>query len=244
MATKKTNAKTQKAKAKAAKKTKSKTSTYTVKKGDTLAKIAKKYKTTTANLKKLNNLKTTKIKTGQKLKVPKAAAKNSKTTKKQTTSNNTTKKPTTTNKTTPAPVKKPYVPKAGKIGTLGDLTFTVSRNTIKTFEDMSWNKTASIATHDRIGRRDLTEFLGMEPDTMDFEITFSVFLGTNPLKQFAVAKKMQENGTAAVLTLGGKVYGSYKWLIQSQAITLKRFDNTGNLLELTTKIKIIEYPKR
>ena len=55
---------------------------------------------------------------------------------------------------------------------------------------------------------------------------------------------MQENGTAAVLTLGGKVYGSYKWLIQSQAIALKRFDNTGNLLELTTKIKIIEYPKR
>ena len=43
MAAKKTNAKTQKAKAKAAKKTKSKTSTYTVKKGDTLAKIAKKY---------------------------------------------------------------------------------------------------------------------------------------------------------------------------------------------------------
>ena len=86
MATKKTNAKTQKAKAKAAKKTKSKTSTYTVKKGDTLAKIAKKYKTTTANLKKLNNLKTTKIKTGQKLKVPKAAAKNSKTTKKPTAS--------------------------------------------------------------------------------------------------------------------------------------------------------------
>ena len=75
MAAKKTNAKTQKAKAKAAKKTKSKTSTYTVKKGDTLAKIAKKYKTTTANLKKLNNLKTTKIKVGQKLKVPKAEAK-------------------------------------------------------------------------------------------------------------------------------------------------------------------------
>lgn len=239
-----TNTKTQKAKAKTAKKTKSTTSTYTVKKGDTLAKIAKKYKTTTSNLKKLNNLKSTKLTVGKKLKVPKATAKSTKTTKKTTTSNSTAKKTNTTSKTTTATVKKAYVPKAGKIGTFGNLTFTVSQNAIKTFEDMSWSKTASIATHDRIDRRDLTEFLGMEPDSIEFEMTFSVFLGVNPLKAFAVATKMQENGTAAVLTLGGTVYGSYKWLIQSQAITLKRFDNTGNVLELTTKVKLIEYPKR
>ena len=72
MAAKKTNAKTQKAKAKAAKKTKSKTSTYTVKKGDTIAKIAKKYKTTVDMIARLNGIENpNKINAGDKLYIPK-----------------------------------------------------------------------------------------------------------------------------------------------------------------------------
>lgn len=45
------------------------TSTYTVKKGDTLSKIAKTYGTTVATLKSWNNLKSNNIKIGQKLSV-------------------------------------------------------------------------------------------------------------------------------------------------------------------------------
>jgi LysM repeat protein len=50
-------------------KTPAKTTTYKVKRGDTLSAIAKKYKTTISSLKKLNNLKTDKIYVGQALKV-------------------------------------------------------------------------------------------------------------------------------------------------------------------------------
>lgn len=49
-------------------------STYIVKLGDTLSELAIKYKTTVANLKKLNGLKTDVIKVGQKLKVPTVAS--------------------------------------------------------------------------------------------------------------------------------------------------------------------------
>ncbi|PLT27885.1 LysM peptidoglycan-binding domain-containing protein [Peribacillus deserti] len=51
-----------------------KTAVYTVKKGDNLYRIAIKYKTTVAALKKLNNLKSESLKIGQKLKVPAAAS--------------------------------------------------------------------------------------------------------------------------------------------------------------------------
>lgn len=44
--------------------------TYTVKSGDTLSKIAASYRTTVRELQKLNELPTTQIKVGQKLKVP------------------------------------------------------------------------------------------------------------------------------------------------------------------------------
>jgi LysM repeat protein len=47
-------------------------SLYTVKSGDTLGKIAKDHKTTVSELQKLNNLTTTQIKVGQKLKMPSA----------------------------------------------------------------------------------------------------------------------------------------------------------------------------
>ncbi|WP_158553316.1 glycosyl hydrolase family 18 protein [Peribacillus saganii] len=50
--------------------TASKTSLYTVKRGDTLYRIAASYKTSVANVKKINKLKTDTVKIGQKLKVP------------------------------------------------------------------------------------------------------------------------------------------------------------------------------
>lgn len=59
--------------------------TYTVKKGDTLYSIAKKYNTTVNNIKSLNNLSTSTLRIGQKLKIP----------PKETTTPSTTPTPNT-----------------------------------------------------------------------------------------------------------------------------------------------------
>ncbi|WP_171051019.1 LysM peptidoglycan-binding domain-containing protein [Bacillus sp. BHET2] len=56
----------------------SKSATYKVKKGDNLSAIAKKYKTTVSNLKKINNLKNDRIYVGQVLKVTGAGTASSK----------------------------------------------------------------------------------------------------------------------------------------------------------------------
>ncbi|MED1471911.1 peptidoglycan endopeptidase [Bacillus salipaludis] len=61
------------------------TSTYVVRSGDSLSKIAVKYRTTVSELKKLNNLKSDRIYVGQKLKVP---GKTNTTTTTTTTSTN------------------------------------------------------------------------------------------------------------------------------------------------------------
>ena len=76
----------------------------------------------------------------------------------------------------------------GKIGSFGNLAFSVSDKTVKTFDGMSWKVSAKYATHDRHLKEDLLEFLGPEPGSISFSMKFSVFLGTNPLKE---VKKLQ-----------------------------------------------------
>ena len=100
-----------------------------------------------------------------------------------------------------------------KIGSLGSLVFSVSENTVRTFDELSWKVSAKYATHDRHIKRDVLEFLGPEPGTISFKMAFSVFHGTNPLNEIKKLNKMCNKGNISTLVLGGKKYGSYKWVI-------------------------------
>lgn len=131
-----------------------------------------------------------------------------------------------------------------KIGTFGDLTFLVSDNTVRTFDGMTWDFSASYATHDRHIQADLLEFLGPDPDGISFSMVFSVFLGTNPFNEVKKLREMVKNGNAERLVLGGKVYGDYKWVMQKGSTELQRFDNKGNLWAAKVKVTLKEYPKR
>jgi hypothetical protein len=131
-----------------------------------------------------------------------------------------------------------------KIGSFGSLVFSVSDNTVRTFDELSWKVSAKYATHDRHIKRDVLEFLGPEPDTISFTMAFSVLHGTNPLYEVEKLNKVTSKGIANRLILGGKKYGSYKWVITSVSNTLKKYDNKGNCWAATAKVTIKEYPKR
>lgn len=45
-----------------------------------------------------------------------------------------------------------------KIGSLGNLVFSVSENTVRTFDELSWKVSSKYATHDRHIKRDVLEF--------------------------------------------------------------------------------------
>jgi len=130
------------------------------------------------------------------------------------------------------------------IGSFGDLVFSVSNNTVRTFESMSWDFSADYATHDRHIKADLLEYMGPGIEGISFSIAFSVFLGVNPLKEVKKLRKMVREGYAERLVIGGKVYGSYKWVMQKGTVDFRRFDNKGNLLAAKVKVTLKEYPKR
>lgn len=131
-----------------------------------------------------------------------------------------------------------------RIGSFGDLVFSVSDKTVRTFDSMSWDFSADYATHDRHIKADLLEYIGPSIETISFSMVFSVFLGVNPLKEIRRLRNMVQSGYAQRLVIGGKVYGSYKWVMQKGTVDLKRFDRQGELWAATAKVTLKEYPKR
>ncbi len=131
-----------------------------------------------------------------------------------------------------------------KIGSFGTLVFSVSDNTVRTFESMNWDFSANYATHDRHIKADLLEYMGPEIETISFSMFFSAFLGINPLNEVEKLRNIVREGYAERLILGGSVYGNYKWVMQKGTIDLKRFDDKGNLLAAKAKVTLKEYPKR
>ena len=67
------------------------------------------------------------------------------------------------------------------IGCLGDVVFTVSRDVVRTLDNMTWGGSARYATHERHLTNALTEYTGLDPDT----ITFDILLLVCPLLEFA-----------------------------------------------------------
>lgn len=131
-----------------------------------------------------------------------------------------------------------------QVGSFGNLVFSVSDRTVRTFDGMSWDFSANYATHDRHIKADILEYMGPEIEEVSFSMYFSVFLGVNPANEIEKLRKMVRNGNTDRLVIGGKVYGSYKWVMQKGSVTMKRFDQKGNLWVAEAKVTLKEYPKR
>lgn len=131
-----------------------------------------------------------------------------------------------------------------KIGSFGNLVFSVSENTVKTFDKISWKTSAKYAAHDRHIKRDVQEFQGPELGSISFTMDFSVFHGMNPLAEILKLNEMADNGITGRLVLGGRVYGSYKWVISAVSSEMKRYDNKGNCWAAAAQVTMKEYPKR
>ena len=132
----------------------------------------------------------------------------------------------------------------GKIGNLGTTKFVVSDKTVRTFENLKWDVSAKYATHDRHLKAVLLEFLGPEPDSISLPVKFSVFLGTNPIKEVEELRQKIRSGQTEYLVLGGHVYGAYKWVITKMSATMNTYDNKGNCWAASTTLTLKEYARR
>ena len=131
----------------------------------------------------------------------------------------------------------------GQIGTLGDIVFKVSRETIQTFEEMQIGSKVKYAKHERHLKKPILEFQSKDTDSGSFKMYLSAYLGVNPLKMQNKIDKYMNDGKILPLVLGGKKYGT-KWVITAHTKGYKTFDGKGNLLVAESTVTLEEYPER
>lgn len=130
------------------------------------------------------------------------------------------------------------------IGSWGGIVFSVSRQSVKTFDGLKWEAAAKYSTHDRHLKEPLLEFTGTDVESMSFSMFFSVFLGVNPISEVAKLLQAMRRGEVHRLVIGPKAYGTNKWVITKVSTALERYDNRGNLLVAAVNVTMNSYAAR
>lgn len=129
-------------------------------------------------------------------------------------------------------------------GCLGDIVFEVSSNTVLTIDDMTWSGKARYSTHHRHLGNALTEFTGLDPDEITFDLILSAYLGANPMDEMVKLWTYQRKGTPVPLLIGSHAYGKYKWTITDHDIKAKTFTPEGDITTATVSVTLQEYLKK
>lgn len=127
------------------------------------------------------------------------------------------------------------------VGSLGEVVFSVSDSFIRTISDYSRKTSVRTATHDIIGQKPLTEFVGPSCDSISFTIKLSAFRGVNPKEEAQKLRDMAEVGKAVTFVMGGAPVTQNKWLIESVDEDANYYDRSGNVISSDVKLSMREY---
>ena len=127
---------------------------------------------------------------------------------------------------------------------LGEIVFQVSDEIVKTINNMQWSGSVRFATHQRHLQNALTEFTGVDPDKMSFDIDLVEELGTDPMVEMVKLLEYERAGEAVPLVIGEKAYGKYRWTILSHKMKTKAHDYKGSVSCVTVSVNLQEYLER
>lgn len=128
-----------------------------------------------------------------------------------------------------------------QIGTLGEVVFSVSDQAVETIQNFVWSGSARYSTHQRHLSDALTEFTGLDPDSITFDIYLSAYLGVNPMSEVIKIWSYERSGAAVPLTIGTHAYGKYRWSILSHKVKAQDFDTAGDMTSATLSLTLQEY---
>lgn len=130
------------------------------------------------------------------------------------------------------------------MGSLGDIVFSVTPETVSTMSNIVWSISARYGEHKRHMQESLLEFEGNDPDSFSFDMFFSAFLGVEPMTEVKKVLFAKREGKSLPLYIGGKGYGTSYWALTKATIKLKQFDKRGNLVIAAVAVTLRSHGSR
>lgn len=130
-----------------------------------------------------------------------------------------------------------------RIGSLGDVVFSINSRKIETLTGLKESASAAFSEHKRHNNSSILEFTGRNAKEISFSMTLSTELGVNVENEIKKIDNYLQKGTSLRLILGKRVYGSYKWVITKYSVSHKYFDKRGAPVVTDVSITLKEYCK-
>ncbi|CVK18454.1 phage tail protein [Sporomusa sphaeroides] len=125
------------------------------------------------------------------------------------------------------------------IGTFGPVTFEVSVEKTRTFDEFSRKTAAKFEEHAIIGQKAKLEFISPGLDEISFQVIFSAFHGLNPLNEVKQLREIVQKGEYHPLVIGNETLSNF--VIESISEAWKYVDNQGFVLYIAVDVNLKEY---
>lgn len=130
----------------------------------------------------------------------------------------------------------------GKIGNFGKLiVFETSDARILNFNNFQKTVSGRWGTHDRIGKKPQSEFLGAGLSGVTFDISLNAQHGVRPRNTIVALERAVESGQAEYLVIGGAKVGSKRWKITQMTETWNTIMAHGELQTAMVTLTLEEY---
>lgn len=128
------------------------------------------------------------------------------------------------------------------IGYFGkDMIFETSDDRILTFTDFKRDAASRWASHEVIGKKPTTEFIGPGLDTVSFTVNLNGNNGVKPRDEMDKWQIKARDGGAETLVIGDKPLGADKWIVKSVSQAWGVIFNRGELFSGKVDITLEEY---
>jgi phage protein U len=128
------------------------------------------------------------------------------------------------------------------IGYFGpDIIFETSDERILSFSGFTRDAAGRWGSHDLIGIKPKSEFIGPGLDTISFTVSLNGNNGVKPREQMDKWLEYTRKGVAETLVIGGKPLGVDKWAVKSVSEVWNTVFKDGELFSGTIEVSLEEY---
>lgn len=128
------------------------------------------------------------------------------------------------------------------IGTWGGtLVFSTNDSRILTFDKFSRTVSATWANHSRIGKKDRTEFIRADLQSVTFTVELDATLGVRPRAMLDLLASAVESGEVEPLVIGGRRVGGFRFKIKKISEAWDYVLQQGQLVRAKVNVTMEEY---